>query len=93
MSDSDKRAGGLAGQNSRYQLLASNEIGGQQWRQDRGSRRDQRQATARPAVEEENQLLGRGLTGSDLRCFLRLGERTLTETWLYQYIPFEYARG
>ena len=22
----------------------------------------------------------------DLRCFLRLGERTLTETWLYQYI-------
>jgi glucans biosynthesis protein len=29
----------------------------------------------------------------DLRCFLRLGERTLTETWLYQYIPFEYARG
>ena len=29
----------------------------------------------------------------DLRLFLRLGERTLTETWLYQYIPFEYARG
>jgi periplasmic glucans biosynthesis protein len=29
----------------------------------------------------------------ELRCFLRLGERTLTETWLYQYIPFEYARG
>ena len=28
----------------------------------------------------------------DLRCFLRLGERTLTETWLYQYFPFEYAQ-
>jgi glucans biosynthesis protein len=26
----------------------------------------------------------------ELRCFLRLGDRTLTETWLYQYIPFEY---
>ena len=26
----------------------------------------------------------------ELRCFLRLGERTLTETWLYQYIPFAY---
>ena len=24
----------------------------------------------------------------DLRCYLRLGERTLTETWLYQYLPF-----
>jgi len=23
----------------------------------------------------------------DLRCFLRLGDRTLTETWLYQYLP------
>jgi len=23
----------------------------------------------------------------DLRCYLRLGERTLTETWLYQYLP------
>ena len=28
----------------------------------------------------------------DLRYFLRLGERTLTETWLYQYFPFEYAQ-
>jgi glucans biosynthesis protein len=28
----------------------------------------------------------------DLRCFLRLRERTLTETWLYQYFPFEYAQ-
>jgi glucans biosynthesis protein len=28
----------------------------------------------------------------ELRCFLRLGERTLTETWLYQYMPFEYPR-
>ena len=26
----------------------------------------------------------------ELRCFLRLGNRTLTETWLYQYIPFTY---
>jgi glucans biosynthesis protein len=26
----------------------------------------------------------------ELRCFLRLGQRTLTETWLYQYIPFTY---
>ena len=26
----------------------------------------------------------------ELRCFLRLGERTLTETWLFQYIPFTY---
>jgi glucans biosynthesis protein len=26
----------------------------------------------------------------DLRCYLRLGDRTLTETWLYQYIPFEF---
>jgi len=26
----------------------------------------------------------------ELRCFLRLGRRTLSETWLYQYIPFEY---
>jgi periplasmic glucans biosynthesis protein len=28
----------------------------------------------------------------ELRCFLRLAERTLTETWLYQYIPFEYKQ-
>ena len=27
----------------------------------------------------------------ELRCFLRLGDRTLTETWLYRYIPFDYA--
>ena len=33
-----------------------------------------------------------GRSPVDLRCFLRLGERTLTETWLYQYIPFEYAQ-
>jgi glucans biosynthesis protein len=26
----------------------------------------------------------------ELRCFLKLGDRTLTETWLFQYIPFEY---
>ncbi|MDH3771595.1 MAG: glucan biosynthesis protein, partial [Nitrospirota bacterium] len=24
----------------------------------------------------------------DLRCFLRLDDRTLTETWLFQYLPF-----
>ena len=23
----------------------------------------------------------------DLRCFLRLNDKTLTETWLYQYFP------
>jgi periplasmic glucans biosynthesis protein len=28
----------------------------------------------------------------ELRCFLRLGNRTLTETWLYRYIPFDYAQ-
>ncbi len=27
----------------------------------------------------------------DLRCFLKLGDQTLTETWLYQYLPFEYG--
>lgn len=27
----------------------------------------------------------------DLRCFLRLDGRTLTETWLYQYIPQRYC--
>ena len=26
----------------------------------------------------------------ELRCFLKLGNRTLTETWLFQYIPFEF---
>ncbi len=26
----------------------------------------------------------------DLRCYLRLGDTTLTETWLYQYTPFEF---
>ncbi|SMF82332.1 glucans biosynthesis protein [Tistlia consotensis] len=26
----------------------------------------------------------------DLRLYLRLGEKTLTETWLYQYLPFTY---
>jgi glucans biosynthesis protein len=23
----------------------------------------------------------------DLRCFLRLGDKTLSETWLYQFFP------
>ncbi len=27
----------------------------------------------------------------DLRCYLQLGDRTLTETWLYQYFPFTYS--
>ncbi len=26
----------------------------------------------------------------DLRCFLRLGEQTLSETWLYHYVPFSF---
>lgn len=40
----------------------------------RGSRRDQRQATARPAVEDETQLLGPGLTGSYLVLLAEGGE-------------------
>ena len=27
----------------------------------------------------------------NLRCYLQLGDRTLTETWLYQYLPFPYS--
>jgi periplasmic glucans biosynthesis protein len=27
----------------------------------------------------------------DLRLFLRLGDRTLSETWLYQYLPPEHV--
>jgi glucans biosynthesis protein len=27
----------------------------------------------------------------DLRCFLTLDGRPLTETWLYQYLPFAYG--
>ncbi len=27
----------------------------------------------------------------NLRLFLKLGDRTLTETWLYQYLPFTYG--
>jgi glucan biosynthesis protein len=23
----------------------------------------------------------------DMRCYLRLGDTTLSETWLYQYLP------
>ena len=26
----------------------------------------------------------------DIRAFLRFNDQALTETWLYQYIPFEY---
>ena len=40
----------------------------------RGSRRDQRQATARPAVEDETELLGPGLTGSYLVLLAEGGE-------------------
>jgi glucans biosynthesis protein len=29
---------------------------------------------------------------AELRCFLRLDQRPLTETWLYRYIPFAYAQ-
>lgn len=29
----------------------------------------------------------------DLRCYLRQGDRTLTETWLYQYLPLTYGQG
>jgi glucans biosynthesis protein len=24
----------------------------------------------------------------EMRCFLRAGDKVLTETWLYQYLPF-----
>jgi glucans biosynthesis protein len=37
-------------------------------------------------------LYAEGPAPVELRCFLRLGERTLTETWLYQYIPMEYPQ-
>jgi glucans biosynthesis protein len=29
----------------------------------------------------------KGAEPLDMRCFLRLGKKTLTETWLYQYFP------
>jgi glucans biosynthesis protein len=29
----------------------------------------------------------------DLRCYLRLGTTTLSETWLYQYLPKFYGEG
>jgi periplasmic glucans biosynthesis protein len=31
-------------------------------------------------------LYSEGAEPIDLRCYLRLGNRTLTETWLYQYV-------
>ena len=37
-------------------------------------------------------LYAEGPAPVELRCFLRLGDRTLTETWLYQYIPMEYPQ-
>ncbi|MDQ0314047.1 glucan biosynthesis protein [Amorphus orientalis] len=33
-------------------------------------------------------------SGSDpveLRCYLKLGDQVLTETWMYQYLPFDFA--
>jgi glucan biosynthesis protein len=27
---------------------------------------------------------------ADIRAYLRLGDKTLTETWFYQYIPFAW---
>ncbi len=35
-------------------------------------------------------LQAEGVEPVDLRCFLRLGDQALTETWLYQYLPFRY---
>lgn len=35
-------------------------------------------------------LQAEGVDPVDLRCFLRLGDQPLTETWLYQYLPFRY---
>jgi glucans biosynthesis protein len=35
-------------------------------------------------------LQAEGIEPVDLRCFLRLGDRALTETWIYQYLPFRY---
>ena len=32
-----------------------------------------------------------GAEGVDMRCYLRLGERTLTETWLYHHFPLGRA--
>jgi glucans biosynthesis protein len=28
-----------------------------------------------------------GKASIDLRCYLKLGDKTLTETWIYQYFP------
>src|SRR5699024_1711676 len=36
-------------------------------------------------------LLVDGSEPVDLRCYLRLGDRTLTETWVYQYFPGNYG--
>lgn len=36
-------------------------------------------------------LLVEGSQPVDLRCYLRLGERTLTETWMYQFLPDTYG--
>jgi len=35
-------------------------------------------------------LKAEGAEPVDLRCFLRLGDRALTETWLYQHVPFTF---
>jgi glucans biosynthesis protein len=39
----------------------------------------------------EFDLQARGPDPIDLRCYLRLGDKTLTETWLYQYLPGNYG--
>lgn len=36
-------------------------------------------------------LLADGSEPVDLRCYLRLGDRTLTETWIFQYFPGNYG--
>lgn len=37
-------------------------------------------------------LQAEGIDPVDLRCFLRLGDQALSETWLYQYLSFRYPR-
>lgn len=36
-------------------------------------------------------LAAEGRDPVNLRCYLRLGGEILTETWLYQYVPFDFA--
>jgi glucans biosynthesis protein len=32
-----------------------------------------------------------GTAPINLRCYLKLGDKTLSETWLYQYLPGDYG--